>query len=86
MCGWNLAVGYNPITDGDYRLRGAGVSSDGQSEELIVSGLRVRNTPQLNSNHLRKPANAHFSETGATPTVSATLPPTPTPLPENHAR
>lgn len=84
----NLAVwDTTTITDGDYRLRVQVFLQDGQSEELIVSGLRVRNyTPveqQPTSESLQTPTS---QETGATPTVSATLPPTPTPLPENPAQ
>lgn len=84
----NLAVwDTTTITDGDYRLRVQVFLRDGQSEDLIVGGLRVRNyTPaeqQPTSETLQMPS---FQETDAIPTTSVTLPPSPTSLPENPAQ
>ncbi|NPV76806.1 MAG: hypothetical protein HPY59_10590 [Anaerolineae bacterium] len=84
----NLAVwDTTTITDGDYRLRVQVFLEDGQSEDLIVSGLRVRNyTPieqQPTSESLQPPP---LQETDTTPAISATMLPTPTPLPENPAQ
>lgn len=83
----NLAVwDTTTITDGDYRLRVQVFLDDGQSENLIVSGLRVRNyTPVEQQPTLETQQTPSFQTPDDIPTVSTVLPPTPTPLPENPA-
>ncbi|MCC6146088.1 MAG: hypothetical protein IT308_00820 [Anaerolineaceae bacterium] len=75
------------ITDGDYRLRAEIILKDGQSEELIVSGLKVRNytpvEPQSTPDIQQHVVTATIDDVGVTPTSQPLMP---TPLPENPAQ
>jgi hypothetical protein len=84
----NLAVwDTTTITDGDYRIRVLVSLENGQTEELIISGLRVRNYTPV---EFPTVAFAEKTETiepvGTIPVLSITQPSVSTPLAQNPAR
>jgi len=80
------------LTDGDYSLRLRVYLLDGSSEEIVVSGLRVRNYPAVPT-ETATPTATTYAEivvpTGfiSTPALATSTPArmTPTPLPYNPA-
>lgn len=72
------------ITDGDYRLRVQVFLENGQTEEITISGLKVRNYSAIEAPAV-SPTQATAMVITGTPAAAPTLLPTPTPLPENPA-
>lgn len=81
------------VTDGDYTLRLRVFLTDGSSQDVVVSGLKIRNDEPLTTATPTSTAQADIQlfETAAPPTLTPRPQPTlqtfpsPTPLPPNPA-
>jgi hypothetical protein len=81
---WDTSV----ITDGEYTLRLTVMTEDGSIHEALVSGLRVRNYSQIETETPTPITPTNTPAPGSTPATAIILPttrPTPTALPTNPA-
>ena len=78
------------ITDGDYDLRLLVHLKDGTAQQVVISGLRVRNYTPVETSTPQPAAAATAAATAVTdtplPPTATPIPPTPTPFSPNPAQ